>query len=232
MGKTIQGELNEVLKKFCRSENIHSIGASRTDAKVHARDQIVRIDIPLDISPEILPKALNGFLPQDIRILKAERTTRAFHPIGESKGKEYHYYFFQNNFYLPHFNELMTFYPYSLDIEKMKTACFLLEGKHNFFNYFCTGSEFKTTWKTIFSCSMEQVKNSHYELMPYEYFIFKISGEGFLKQMVRLLMGTLWGIGRNKISLDNFKYSLENKLEKKLGVCAPPQGLYLNKIDY
>lgn len=231
--QTIQGELNNALKLLSKSEEIKSIGSGRTDTGVHAFAQVVRIEIPVDIPEESLSRAINSHLPHDIRVTQAIRCTRDFHPIFSANSKEYNYVFSNKQSISPFAHDLITLFPFDLDIEMMKRGCKVFCGEHDFINFQCTGTEIETTVRQIFACELVHHRsNGHWGHILNEYYVFRVVGSGFLKQMVRLMMGALWSLGRGKITLEELEKSLNIPLDKRLGATAPPQGLYLMKVHY
>lgn len=236
-GQTIQGELNKALKILSKSENIKSIGSGRTDSGVHAFAQVVRIEIPVDIPEESLARAINSFLPLDIRVTSASSCTNEFHPIFSARSKEYNYIFSNQQSISPFAGDLVTLFPFELEIERMKEGCKLFCGEHDFINFQCTGTEVESTVRHVYSCELIHCQSSgHWAHMLSDYYIFKVVGNGFLKQMVRLMMGALWSLGRGKITLEDLEKSLitpmTSPLAKRLGATAPPQGLYLKEVHY
>jgi tRNA pseudouridine38-40 synthase len=237
VGQTIQGEINNVLKIISKSDEVKSIGSGRTDSGVHALGQIVRIEIPLDIPENNLLRAMNSHLPHDIRIISVNYCTNEFHPIFSANSKEYNYVFSNAQSISPFAHELVTLFPLELDLELMKKGCEILCGEHDFLNFQCTGTEVETTVRKILSCELIHCQsNGLWGDMLSDYYILKIVGNGFLKQMVRLVMGALWSLGRGKISLIDLENALKPKdgkpLQRRLGPTAPPQGLYLKEVHY
>jgi tRNA pseudouridine38-40 synthase len=232
-GQTIQGELNKALKILSHSEEIKSIGSGRTDSGVHAFAQVVRIEIPVDIPEESLARALNSHLPYDIRVIEAVRSTKDFHPIFSANSKEYNYVFSNEQAISPFGHDLVTLFPFGLDIEMMRKGCSLFCGEHDFVNFQCTGTDIEGTVRQIFTCELVHHKsNGHWSHILKEYYVLRIVGSGFLKQMVRLMMGALWNLGRGKITLEDLEKSLRIPMSKRLGATAPPQGLYLVEVHY
>ncbi len=230
-GRTVQGELNKALVVVSKSTNTRSLGAGRTDAGVHALGQVAKVSIELEINPDHLVKALNGNLPDDIRVLSAEVSDEEFFPTVHANSKEYHYRFTTLRHPTALQNDFIANSGFELDIEKMREACKILVGKHDFINYFCEGTEISSTIREIFEAEIIEIPQAGFGMLPAHY-VFKVVGSGFLKQMVRLLMGALWNIGRGKISLEEFKDSLESKKVKRLGPVAPPEGLYMVRVNY
>lgn len=231
-GKTVQGELNKALSVLSKSTDVRSLGSGRTDAGVHALGQVVKIEMPLVIPCANLIKALNANLPDDIRVLSAEESNHDFLPTNHAISKEYHYRFTLNDTSRAFQNDFIQNNSFECDLELMRKACQILVGKHDFCNFFCEGTEVNSTVREIFECEILQISgHGQWGFMP-EHYIFRIVGNGFLKQMVRLLMGTLWNIGRGKVSLAEFEAALKTKQQKRLGPTAPPHGLYLVKVTY
>lgn len=229
-GLTVQGELNKALKIIAKSTEIRSMGSGRTDAGVHALAQVAKISIPLEINPENLLRALNGNLPDDIRVQKVELSTEDFIPTVHARSKEYHYRFTCNRDPSALQGDYLVNYPYDLDFQKMDEACKILMGEHDFTNFFCEGSEVSTYVREIYACEIFKVESGNW-MLPAHY-VFKIEGNGFLKQMVRLLIGAVWNVGRGKISLEEFKAALSSEKRQKLSAVAPPNGLYMVRVNY
>ncbi|MBL7663915.1 MAG: tRNA pseudouridine(38-40) synthase TruA [Bacteriovoracaceae bacterium] len=229
-GRTVQGTINKVLKEISKSEDVRTIGGGRTDTGVHALNQTCKIAMYLEIKPEKLILAMNSLLPPDIRILTAKKSTEEFMPTSDAKSKEYGYFFTNQEQPTPFQNTLMSNYTYKLDFKAIEKACKLLEGEHDFVNFFTKGTEVKTTVRTIFSCQLKK-HEGHHLFIP-AYYELNIVGSGFLKQMVRLIVGALWELGRGKITLDDFKEALEGRKLRKIGPTAPSDGLYLKHITY
>ena len=232
-GLTIQGEINKALKILSKAETVKSIGSGRTDSGVHAFAQIVRIEIPVDIPESNLLRAINSHLPKDIRVTSVFRCTNDFHPIFSAESKEYNYVFSNDQSISPFAHELVTLFPFELDIDLMQEGCKLFCGEHDFINFQCTGTEVESTVRQIFSCELVHHHSAGlWGHMLRDYYVFKVIGNGFLKQMVRLMMGALWSLGRKKITLIDLERSLRIPQTNRLGATAPPQGLYLKEVHY
>lgn len=232
-GATIQGELNNALAILAKTVDVKTLGSGRTDAGVHALGQVVRIEIPVFIPAESLIKAMNSHLPHDIRVIDAEICDREFHPIFSAKSKEYNYVFSTEKTMTPFADELVTHFPYNLNVELMKEGCKLFCGEHDFINFQCTGTDVGSTVRQIERCELIHYNSDgHWQSLLDNYYVLKIVGNGFLKQMVRLIMGALISLGKEKISLEDIKKSLNTPLKNRLGPTAPPQGLYLKKVHY
>ncbi len=229
--RSVQGELNKVLAKISKSDSIRSIASGRTDAGVHAIHQMVKIDIPLVISSIALLKGLNSLLPLDIRVLHLEPCSETFDPVRDAKSKKYHYLFTCQKDVPPFLIDSITSYPFDLNIELMKRGAKLFEGIHDFSNFYCTGSEIYSTTREIFTCDLTEDQL----ILPgihFDCYKFSVRGSGFLKQMVRLMMGALWHLGRGKITLEQLQDAIDNHVGGKVGPTAAPQGLYMLEVSY
>lgn len=228
---TVQAELEKALSVIFKSEEIYTIGSGRTDTGVHSLNHIVKIKVPFEIEIESLKRAINSILTSDIRIKSVDESTVDFRPTNDAKSREYMYLFsnlpspnaFQKD-YIPNVS-------YELDIEKMKKACLLFVGTHDFVNFYCTGSQINSTVREIFSCSLEFHELDFHNILPAHY-VFRIEGSGFLKQMVRLIVGTIWQVGRGKVSLESLESELLSPRSEKLGMTAPACGLYKTSVVY
>ena len=229
-GLTVQGELNRALQTISKSPDVKSLGAGRTDAGVHALGQVAKVGIGLEIAPQNLVKALNVNLPDDIRVISAETSDHEFFPTVHAKSKEYHYRFTCKRTFTAFQNDLITNHPFELDLDKMREACSLLIGQHDFSNFYCEGTEVASNVREIYECEILEIDQGDW-MLPSHY-VFRIVGNGFLKQMVRLLMGAIWNVGRGKISLDDFRKALGPIKVQRLGPVAPPNGLYMVRVNY
>ena len=228
--KTIQGEINVALAKLCQNENIKTLGSSRTDAGVHAIEQVFRAVLPINLPLSALELGLNSFLPPEIRILKAEFSSVEFHPVGAAIWKEYLYYYSHIR-PSPFESDLFSHYPYDLDYSQMEKAAKLFLGKHDFKNFQCTGTDVPTTVREIFEIELsKETRVGPWGELPLV--CLRIRGDGFLKQMVRMIMGSLWSVGRGKTTIPMVKDALDMKTVERVGFVAPPSGLYLHKIHF
>jgi tRNA pseudouridine38-40 synthase len=229
---TIQGEIERALLTINKGAEVSSLGSGRTDAGVHALGQIVKVGIDFDIPPESLKKALNGLLPDDIMIKSLESCKEDFHPVFGAFSKEY-IYLFKDKPLDPFASELVAPSPYDLNFDLMREALEMLKGEHDFINYRCVGTVNKTTVRKIYTCSLELRANIEVgQLILKDVHVFRFCGNGFLRQMIRLLVGALWQVGLGRLSIQKFKESLRIEMAQKVGPVAPSQGLYLNEVHY
>lgn len=228
--RTIQGQLNFALEKITKNK-VHTIGSGRTDKGVHARGQVVRAEVKIKIEPSSLLKALNSNTPDDIQVLSALEVTDDFNPVFDAVSKTYKYYFsFGKN--IPFFDSpYVTFFKGEVDIKKVKKALELFVGEHEFFNYYCVGTPVKSYRRTIFSAVLKTQKMSKLD-DENEVYCIEVTGSGFLKQMVRLIVGAVVAVGKDKANFDDIKASLEKRLDLKVGPTAPAKGLFLESVKY
>lgn len=233
-GKTVQGQINKALTKIFKSSEVKTVGSGRTDAGVHALEQVFRISAPFFIEDSAIIPALNSLLPSDIQVLDVETCTESFHPIFSANAKEYIYLFIDDFPPNPFFCDSMTFLKGSFDDLKMEEATKCFVGKHVFKNFYCEGTPVSSYEREIFECTLS--RENHFQdpfakkLPPY--FLFKVKGSGFLKQMVRLMVGAMWEVGKGRLSLEELKDAIACETTGKVGPVAPAQGLYLNQVFY
>ena len=234
-GQTIQGEINKALSKVFKSSDFKTVGSGRTDAGVHALGQVFKVEAPFFIEEAALQRALNSLLPKDIKIREVSLSDDNFHPVYSAKSKEYHYFFTNEWPPSPFFFDSISYFKGYLDIEKMKTASKLFIGVHDFSNFYCEGTPVKHNKREIFEC--ELIENSGLWFGPFEeelnkLLLFRVRGSGFLKQMVRLMVGAVVEVGKGHLDLKSLEDAIENITRGKVSAVAPPQGLYLHKVFY
>ena len=233
---TIQGTLNQALKILAKSDNIHTLGAGRTDAGVHALGQVVRVQIPIFIPPLALQRGLNSLLPPAIQVTQVQMAEAKFHPIKDASSKEYLYLFITDDQLLPPFwSPLVALAPRRLDFDKMQELAPLFLGEHDFVNFQTVGTQLLHTRRSIMQ--MEIIPHCPVALLPglpLGVSAIRVVGNGFLKNMVRLITGALWKIGQGRVSRDQLLQALQGgrPMPEKLGPVAPPQGLYLVQVVY
>ena len=221
-GITIQEVLNQCLSEFT-GEKIETIGASRTVAGVHALGNVAVFDTEMRMPGDKFSFALNQRLPEDIRIQKSEEVDVNFHPRYIKSQKTYEYRILNRRFPIPteRFYSHFTYIP--LDIEKMREAAEYLVGEHDFKSFCGTGAQVKTTVRTVKEIQIEKNEDR---------ITIRITGEGFLYNMVRIIAGTLMDIGGGLYPPEKMQEILEAKDRKKAGPTAPARGLTLMEIQY
>lgn len=221
-GVTIQGILNETLSDLLE-EDIEVMGASRTDAGVHALGNVAVFDTNTRIPGDKISYALNMRLPEDIRIQLSEEVEPDFHPRYADSEKTYEYRILNRRFPVPTERLYSYFYHYHLDVKKMQEATSYLIGQHDFASFCGSGAQVKSTIRTI--TSMEVWKDG-------DLVTIRISGTGFLYNMVRIISGTLIEIGNGQYPPEKMREILEAKDRRAAGPTAPAKGLTLIGIRY
>jgi tRNA pseudouridine38-40 synthase len=229
-GPTVQDLFNHALKKIFK-EAIKTMGSGRTDSGVHCLDQHVVFTPPFEIELHKLVKAINSNLPDDIRALTISYVDTDFRPTVDATSREYRY-LFTNSDYQPVFHKnYIANISYQLDFESMRSACLLFEGEHDFASYYCVGSDINSTVRTILKCELLKKELDMHGIFQDHYYI-KIIGSGFMKQMVRLIVGTIWNVGQGNVSLEQLESDLKNPSGKHLAAVAPAMGLYKISVNY
>ena len=221
-GITIEEVLNRALKKLT-GENILVIGASRTDSGVHALGNVAVFDTETTIPADRIAYALNQKLPEDIVITKSEEVSPTFHPRYCDSEKTYEYHILNTKTPIPTKRLTNYFVSYDLDVDKMRKGASYLVGEHDFVSFCNVRTDVENTVRTV--TALDILQNG-------EEIIIRISGNGFLYNMVRIIVGTLLRVGRGFYEPEKVKEILETKDRKAAGVTAPPHGLFLVEIRY
>ena len=224
-GVTVQQVLEYALSKLY-ARQITILGASRTDAGVHALGQRAVFSlcnndfkIPLDK----LPCAVNSALPDDIAVSCAEEASEDFHPIYCAKAKTYEYRIYNSVFMNPLVRNYYFQIRHKLDFDAMRQACESFIGEHDFAGFCSVKSKVKTTIRTIHNLSLSRDGDE---------IIITINGNGFLYNMVRIVVGTLIAVGEGKINQADIPAIIASKRRKSAGKTAPPHGLSLLSVEY
>lgn len=220
---TVEGELTKALRQLFKDPELECIGASRTDAGVHALGQRAVIDVETTIPVEKIPLAIRSFLPADIIVIKAEEVPAEFHPRFDCVKKTYEYRFWNAPVKNPKERLYSAYVQKPLDIDKMNEGAKAFLGTHDFAAFCAAGAQVSTTVRTIFDCHVERQGESVRML---------VTGDGFLYNMVRIIAGTLLAVGMGKIPSENVAGIIESKDRAKAGQTAEPQGLTLMEIFY
>ena len=214
---TVEQVLNETLSELTGEEIVVS-GSSRTDAGVHALGNLCVFDTYSRIPAEKFPYALNQRLPEDIRIQKGEDVGSDFHPRFVETRKTYEYRILNTKFEIP-LKRINTYHYYiSLDENKMNAAGKYLIGEHDFTSFCSVNAQSETRVRTITDLSVVREGDE---------IVIRVTGNGFLYNMVRIIAGTLIDVGRGQIEVDSLPRIIEAKDRAKSGPTAPPQGLTL-----
>ncbi len=221
-GVTIEGELNRCLSELLQ-EPIEVVGASRTDAGVHALGNVAVFDTESRMPAEKISYALNQRLPEDIRIQRSEEVPADWHPRRCASRKTYEYRIYRGEFPMPtkRLYSLFTYHP--LDVELMRQAASFLVGEHDFKSFCQAGTQAETTTRTIYRLDVEE---QGAEL------VIRVCGSGFLYNMVRIIAGTLMEVGQGKRTPAAMEDVLSAKNRGAAGATAPAHGLTLVKYEF
>ena len=202
---TIQGCMEEALKYINNGKDTKLVSSGRTDAFVHANNQKAHVDISVNITEEKLKRALNSLIPNDIYVKNAKIVQDDFHARFMVKRKEYVYILNMGEY------------------DPMKEAIKYMEGTHDFQNLSSNEIKEKSTIKTIYSAKIKKEKDK---------IIFTFCGNGFLRYMVRVMVGVLIEVGKGKIDVDDIPLIIDGTYNKNYKKVANPEGLYLNNVEY
>jgi tRNA pseudouridine38-40 synthase len=222
---TVQGSLEEVVGEI-EGQPVHVAGSGRTDAGVHAFAQIAAVTLTNRIPPDNFRRAVNRLLPPSIRVSSVREVALSFHPRFEAKSKTYEYRVFREEVCPPFDRRFVHHYPYPLDEPAMTDAALLLEGEHDF-TAFASSDERDALGvskvRTIFRSSLFRKE---------QMFIYRVVGSGFLKHMVRNIVGVLIEVGKGNLSRDDIRARLESGSDIRPGPAVPARGLFLVSVDY
>lgn len=219
---TIQGKIEAVLSKFAGTE-VEIIGSGRTDAGVHAREQVANFHMEEKWEKEEIFSYLNHYLPEDIAVLRIEEVDERFHSRYHAVEKTYVYRI--HNSEIPNVFERKYVYQYpeKLNMARMQKAAMYLTGTHDFTSFCGNKKMKKSAVRTIYDIRMEQIG---------EEIRISYCGNGFLQNMVRILTGTLIEVGSYRLEPEDVKKILEAKDREQAGYTAPASGLILWKVQY
>jgi len=232
--KTVQGHVEKTLKFVLGKNKAKVLGAGRTDARVSANNFPIELFIYEEIKDfKQFLIDFNMNLPNDIKALAIKEVGAKFNVINDSKVKEYLYFFSYGSKNHPFAAPILTCFYQDLDLDLMKKGAQLFKG-HHWFRHYCT----KPTDFAIYNREIlvsEIVENNIYSanFFPEKTYIYRIKSKGFLRNQVRLIMGTLFRLGQGEITLDFIKKSLvEHNIDRPLPFVAPASGLILHSVTY
>ena len=221
-GITVEEVLNHALSELT-GEQIRVTGASRTDAGVHAEGNVAVFDTESSIPPERIAYAVNRGLPEDIVVVKSEEVSEGWHPRYQDSVKTYEYHILNREMPDPMRRFTAFHVSYPLDPDLMREAAEYLKGEHDFKSFCSIHTDVKDTVRTIYDLTVEK---------DGDMIILRISGNGFLYNMVRIIAGTLIRVGRGAWPPERIKDILEAKDRQKAAATAPAKGLVLKNIRY
>lgn len=241
---TVQEMLERAAAKVLRNRKVLIHGSGRTDSGVHARAQVAHMRAEVDLPPPVLLKAMNAHLPDDIRILELEECAGDFHSQLDVTSKTYRYFILHSEragspVHWPFLRPFTWYLTYPLDLGAMQAALKAMEGEHDFKSFQNTGTPVENTVREILEARLVVHEagadsppwmpgpEAHARLLE-----IRVRGTGFLKQMVRNIVGTVVEVGRGKLDPAELERILKEKSRAASGMTAPANGLFLDRVEY
>ena len=224
-GVSIQGLLEDALRPI-EGAHVHVFGAGRTDAGVHALAQIASISLTVPIEASDLGRALNAVLPADVRVVDVEEAAAGFHARFSAIGKIYEYRIINGPTMSPFVRRFAWHVIPALDIEAMRNASMLLLGEHDFAAFKGRRAVVKSTIRTVHRIDWREGSGNDVPL------VMQIEGNGFLRHMVRTMVGTLVQVGLRRWRVDQIPEILASRARSSAGTTAPASGLFLVRVLY
>lgn len=221
--RTVQSEFEYALQKLHKGEYVRIFASGRTDAGVHAKGQVIHFDSPLKIPTDKWTVALNAVLPHDISVLETEAAPENFHARFDVISKEYRYYLHLSNIRDPFQHDFAYQFKYPLNTDNIIAASQLLLGTHDFTSFCSAKTEVEDRVRTIHEIELIEENGL---------LVFRFVGNGFLYNMVRILVGTLLEIGTGERDAASIPTILASMNRINAGKTAPAHGLYLWEVFY
>lgn len=221
-GKSVQEQMQDAIEEIF-GERVGVTGCSRTDSGVHAMEYCCCFDPPRPMELIRIPFALNSVLPDSISVLSCKEVPEEFHPRYHAVAKEYIYRMYDGFAPDPFKKGLAVHERKGLDAEKMNRAAQCFVGTHDFKGFMSTGSKIEDTVRTIYFSEVRREGND---------VTFRVAGDGFLYNMVRIMAGTLLFVSMGRIKEEDLPAIIENGDRAAAGKTMPAHGLYLNKVYY
>ena len=235
--RTVQAAIEDALARIEGTDRVVIIGAGRTDAGVHAAGQVASAILQSPIATRDLHRALNATLPYDVRVVSIEEMPERFNAQFAAKRKTYRYWIWSGGAVPPLMRRFVWHVPQLLDRERMDTAAATLIGTRDFAAFQAAGGEVVTTVRDILVSSVARLApgppTAPADSIPTgELLLYEISGSGFLRHMVRNIVGTLVDIGRQRRSVDDMTAIVASRDRSRASATAPPHGLTLWSVEY
>jgi len=226
--RTVQGELERTLS-LIEDAPVAVVGSGRTDAGVHAEGQVANIQLNRAFTPDKLRLAINGNLWRDVRILKVEKAADDFHARFSAKVKTYVYRVVNAPVVSPFWARYAHHEARPLDISRMNDAARLFLGEHDWTAFSAARSDVESRVRTVTEFTVESYWDARANASIIE---FRISANGFLRYMVRSIVGTMLEVGRGEKDSDTIQTAIVNLNRDLAGKTAPAHGLTLLKVHY
>ncbi|HXI26386.1 MAG TPA: tRNA pseudouridine(38-40) synthase TruA [Pyrinomonadaceae bacterium] len=226
--RTVQGELTRVLS-LLDARDVHVHGSGRTDAGVHAEGQVANAQLVREIAPEKLRNAINGNLAADVRVLSVDIVPDDFHARYSAKSKTYRYRLVHGQVRSPFWARYAHQESRPLDLERMRTVARMLIGEHDWTAFSAADCDSESRVRSV---SQLEISSRYDERGHCELIEFTVSANGFLRYMVRSIVGTLLAVGRGEIDESTVRRAIEEGERSLAGATAPPHGLTLVNVEY
>lgn len=220
--ETVQQCLKDAFEHIF-SQKVCVNGCSRTDSGVHANEFCFNVKLETDMPAEKIPAAINSMLPESASVFFCREVLPDFHARFDCKGKEYIYRVLNTQYPDPFLRRRAYHHKYPLDEKMLDKEAKAFIGTHDFASFCASGSSVRSTARTVYAFDVTREGNE---------VIFKVRGDGFLYNMVRIMTGTLLDINRGKIKKGSIPEIIESRDRSLAGVTAPAEGLYLNRVFY
>ena len=221
--RTIQSELERVLTRILKCEFSSLTASGRTDAGVHARGQVINFRVRGEVDLHKLKHSISSLMKEELAVLSAEIVDDSFHACRDAICKQYSYKILHRQAPAVLDYGKVWYIPTPLDVERMKIEAKRLEGTHDFESFRGTRCSARSSIKTILKSELSEDGS---------YLIYTVIGDGFLKQMVRNIVGTLVGFGRGIYDHSSIQDILALRDRREAGVTAPPYPLFLDWVKY
>jgi tRNA pseudouridine38-40 synthase len=229
--RTVQGDLEKALARLASGRRVAVAGAGRTDAGVHALGQVATFDLPRDVEPGELARALNGLLAEDVRVIEAARAPLGFHARKSARAKLYRYVLDTGGIALPQRRRSAGYVPWTLDEGAVIRAAAIFAGRHDFASLASSGGSVKTTIRTVMRSEVEFVARRE-GVNAERTLLYEVEADGFLRKMVRSMVGGLIAVGRGALAVEALVRALEARDRRAWPPPAPACGLTLVRVEY
>ena len=229
---TVQGTLEAAIKKVT-GQQVRVTASGRTDAGVHALAQVAAFETDSKLSNHVLQRALNAKLPRDVVVLQLNEVAAGFHPIRDAVRKRYRYVIHDGSVRDTFRRGQCWQYVHGrLDVDAMQRAANALLGTHDFSSFETSGAERASSVRTIYDLPVERGRAGESDLMTADLVTVEVEADGFLYNMVRAIVGTLVEVGRGAQQESWVTDVLEATDRRVAGPTAPPEGLFLVRVEY